>query len=234
MKFYTPLLIFTFLINLVTPLNMGRKIFLRETTSMIGSNFLNSVDPTNNDKPKSKSISESTNDNPLTITFYSEINAQSCVALSQAIKTMDKQSKQLEIDYNHRMPIKLHIQSFGGELLPSFYVCDLIKSIETPVYIYIDGYVASAASLIAVCGNKRFMTPHSSILIHQLKSSSSGKFNEMKDEFKNLNFFMDSLKEIYLENTRIKNEELDELLKTDIWLPSSKCLELGLIDEIIF
>tara|TARA_B100000886_G_scaffold274187_1_gene198099 strand:+ start:87 stop:725 length:639 start_codon:yes stop_codon:yes gene_type:complete len=212
---------------------MGRNIFLRDTTSMISSNFLNSLGDSNKDKEKSKSINESTNDNPMTITFYSDINSQSCIALSQAIKTMDKQSKQLEIEYNYRLPIKLHIQSFGGELLPSFYVCDLIKSLETPVHIYIDGYVASAASLISVCGDKRFMTKHSSILIHQLKSSSSGKFNEMKDEFKNLNFFMESLKEIYLENTRIKNDELEDLLKSDIWLPAKKCLELGLIDEII-
>lgn len=233
MKLFTPLLVFIFWINFVSSLNMGRNIFLRDTTSMISSNFLNSLGDSNKDKEKSKSINESTNDNPMTITFYSDINSQSCIALSQAIKTMDKQSKQLEIEYNYRLPIKLHIQSFGGELLPSFYVCDLIKSLETPVHIYIDGYVASAASLISVCGDKRFMTKHSSILIHQLKSSSSGKFNEMKDEFKNLNFFMESLKEIYLENTRIKNDELEELLKSDIWLPAKKCLELGLIDEII-
>ncbi len=233
MKLFTPLLVFIFWINFVSSLNMGRNIFLRDTTSMISSNFLNSLGDSNKDKEKSKSINESTNDNPMTITFYSDINSQSCIALSQAIKTMDKQSKQLEIEYNYRLPIKLHIQSFGGELLPSFYVCDLIKSLETPVHIYIDGYVASAASLISVCGDKRFMTKHSSILIHQLKSSSSGKFNEMKDEFKNLNFFMESLKEIYLENTRIKNDELEDLLKSDIWLPAKKCLELGLIDEII-
>ena len=66
--------------------------------------------------------------------------------------------------------------------MPTFYICDLIQNMDTPVHVYIDGYVASAASVIAVCGEKRFMTKHSSILIHQLKSSSAGKFNEMKDE----------------------------------------------------
>ena len=59
------------------------------------------------------------------------------------------------------------MQSMGGELMPTFYVCDTIKNLETPVHVYIDGYVASAASAIAVCGDKRYMTKHSSMLIHQ-------------------------------------------------------------------
>ena len=70
---------------------------------------------------------------------------------------MDIKAKELEIQYNYRFPIKLHMQSLGGELMPSFYICDLIKNIETPIHIYIDGYVASLLS-IAVCGDKRFMT----------------------------------------------------------------------------
>ena len=132
-----------------------------------------------------------------------------------------------------RPPIKLHLQSHGGELLPSFYVCDFIQNLETPVHIYIDGYVASAASLIAVCGKKRIMTKHSFILIHQLKSKLSGKFNEMEDEIRNLNFFMDNLKNIYLNNSKISPEKLDKLLATDIWISAEECLSLGLIDEII-
>ena len=142
-------------------------------------------------------------------------------------------SKELELKYEHRIPIKLHIQSMGGELMPTFYVCDLIRNLETPVHVYIDGFVASAAATIAVCGHKRFMTKHSSMLVHQLKSSSSGKFAELKDEMSNLNMFMMNLEDIYLENTKIDKDELEKLLFSEIWLPSDKCLEYGLVDAII-
>ena len=50
------------------------------------------------------------------------------------IKNLDIKSKELELKYEHRIPIKLHIQSMGGELMPTFYVCDLIRNLETPVH----------------------------------------------------------------------------------------------------
>ena len=71
------------------------------------------------------------------------------------------------------------------------------------------------------------------MLIHQLRSQSSGKFNEMKDELKNLDFFMDNLKDIYLSNSKITPERLQQLLDTDIWISAQECLSLGLIDRII-
>ena len=176
---------------------------------------------------------EKDNLSPLVINYYGTVSTESCLALSTMIKNLDIKSKELELKYEHRIPIKLHIQSMGGELMPTFYVCDLIRNLETPVHVYIDGFVASAATTIAVCGHKRFMTKHSSMLIHQLKSSSSGKFAELKDEMSNLNMFMMNLEDIYLENTKIDKDELEKLLFSEIWLPSDKCLEYGLVDAII-
>ena len=181
----------------------------------------------------SKSGNQKENEFPLTIKYYGDISTKNCLYLTESLKKMDYQSKIIELKYNFRPPIKLHFQSHGGELLPSFFVCDVIKNLDTPVHIYIDGYVASAASLIAVCGNKRIMTKHSFMLIHQLKSKLSGKFNEMEDEIKNLNFFMNNLKEIYLNNSNITSEKLEKLLVTDIWISAEQCLSLGLIDKII-
>ena len=77
------------------------------------------------------------------------------------------------------------------------------------------------------------MTNHSTILVHQLSSSTSGKFNEMKEEMSNLKLFMDNLKDIYLTNTNIKDSELEKLLSSELWLSSNKCLELGLVDKIV-
>jgi ATP-dependent protease ClpP protease subunit len=97
----------------------------------------------------------------------------------------------------------------------------------------VDGFAASAASLIAVCGDKRYMTKNSALLIHQLTGATSGKFSELKDEMTNLNFFMNKVREIYLENTKLNATLLDDLLSSDIWLDSEKCLQYGLVDKII-
>jgi ATP-dependent protease ClpP protease subunit len=168
------------------------------------------------------------------IKFYGPVSEQSCLELSQVISYMDTKARQLKVlheDYNPK--IHLHIQSSGGSLMPAFYICDLIKNTKTPIYTYVDGYCASAASLISVCGDKRFMTKHSSILIHQLSSAAAGKYNELKNEVDNLSVFMNAVREIYMENTNIDRETLDSLLSTDLWLDSETCLAYGLADELL-
>ena len=44
---------------------------------------------------------------------------------------------------------------------------------------------------------------------------------------------MDNLKDIYLSNSNITPERLQQLLDTDIWISAQECLSLGLIDRII-
>ena len=218
-------------------LQIPRKVFLRSVKSYISKTILNDDSERSQTEIKIEDTKDTKDtkdtETPLMINFYSQVTAETCIVLTTMLRKMDAKSKELEQIYGFRIPIKLHIQSLGGELMPSFYVCDLIQNLETPVHTYVDGYAASAASLIAICGEKRFMTKHSSILIHQLKSSSAGKFNEMRDEMSNLNSFMNNLKDIYLEHSNIDEAELEKLFLSDIWLSSTKCLSLGLVDEII-
>ena len=231
MKLFRFVFIFFYLIN-SSALMLSRGAFVKAASTYLTYTMLSH----NSDNSDKVTLIESSNhniDTPLTINYYGQVTTESCMQLSQALKHLDKESKQHHLVYNHQIPIKLHIQSLGGELMPSFYICDLIRNLDTPVYTYIDGFAASAASLIAVCGDKRFMTQYSSILIHQLSASSAGKYNEMKDELSNLSLFMENLKEIYLEKSRLKEEELDSLLKSDLWLPSEKALTYGLVDEIL-
>ena len=71
------------------------------------------------------------------------------------------------------------------------------------------------------------------MLIHQLSSGCWGKMCEIEDEMENLTDFMDKIKKIYVDNTKIPRKELSELLKHDLWLNSEKCLKYSLADEIM-
>ena len=171
---------------------------------------------------------------PLSLYFYGAVTDESCLALTQALGAYDLKAKHQKISFPSISPhIDLHIQSGGGSLMPTFFVCDVIKNLDTPVHIYIDGFAASAASLIAVCGKKRYITKHSSMMIHQLTGASSGKFQELANEMANFKFFMDLVKDIYISNTKLNGTLLEELLSGDIWLDANKCLKYGMIDKII-
>ena len=168
------------------------------------------------------------------IYFYGAVSESSTLQLKTKLEELNVQLQTMAIHYNiEAPPIHLHIQSYGGSLLHTFYIMDIIKTLKTPVYTYIDGFAASAATLMSVCGKRRFMTESSVMLVHQLSSGASGKFEEIKNEYSNLVEFMEIIKKTYLNYGNISSQHLDELLKQDLWLNSAKSLEYGFVDEII-
>ena len=174
---------------------------------------------------------QSTNNN---IYFYGAVSESSTLQLKTKLEELDTHLQTIAIHYKiEAPPIHLHIQSYGGSLLHTFYIMDVIKLLKTPVYTYIDGFAASAATLMSVCGKRRFMTESSVMLVHQLSSGASGKFEEIKNEYSNLVEFMEIIKKTYLNYGNISSDSLDALLKQDLWLNSAKSLEYGFVDEII-
>lgn len=169
------------------------------------------------------------------IYLYGPITSESCRELDDALILLDKNSKIFSTNFGiSPPPINLHIQSEGGSLMHTFYVIDLMNNLQTPVYTYVDGYVASAGSLISVMGKKRYMTKNSFIMIHQLSSSlGEGKLNALDDNMDNLNKFMDTIRNIYLQKTKIPIDDLNKILDHDLWMNSKESLEYGLVDYII-
>ena len=132
-----------------------------------------------------------------------------------------------------RPPIHLHIQSPGGDIFSGLNICDAIDACKTDVYTYIEGSAASAGTIISVRGKKRFISKRAFMLIHQPQIAWAGKHDEFIDEIQNQKNIFETIKNIYLESTKIEAEQLDELLKHELWLPAEKCLELGLVDKIL-
>jgi len=167
------------------------------------------------------------------IMFYGEVNNDNAKLLNKTLRTMDKDLQVVRVKYGVQVPIKLYINSYGGSIFAGFSTVDTIKSLDTPVHTYIDGSAASAATLISVVAEKRFIHQNSFMLIHQLSSVMWGKYEEFKDEMENLDMLMSRIKDIYKEHCSIPKKELDEILKHDLWLDSAKCVKWGLVDEIV-
>ena len=71
------------------------------------------------------------------------------------------------------------------------------------------------------------------MLFHQPHLEWSGKLDDFQDEVVNQEHINEKLNEIYLENTKLDKDELSNLLNHELWLPSEKCVEIGLVDKII-
>lgn len=135
-------------------------------------------------------------------------------------------------------PIKLHINSPGGHIYPAFAFIDFmtqlrLRNSKVVFHTIIEGGSASAATLISVTGNRRFITEYGYMLIHQLSGANWGKFTELKDDMKNSTELMNRIKQIYVKHSKLSEKELNKILKHDLYWDADKCLEVGLVDEIL-
>lgn len=131
-------------------------------------------------------------------------------------------------------PLYIHIYSPGGDVYAGLALFDYIIQYREhiPVYTIVEGLAASAATFISVAGTKRFITPSSYMLIHQLSTFMHGNFEQLKDEFDNSKKLMEKIMGIYEEYTCITKKKIPKILKHDLIWDADECLANGLVDEI--
>ena len=167
--------------------------------------------------------------------FYSPVTEKSSLELIRLIRRLDIEMGYLasRIGLAKNPPIHLYIHSPGGDVFSGLNICDAIEQCKTEVYTYVEGSAASAATLISSMGKKRFMAKRSFMLVHQPQILWHGKHDEFIDEIENQKNIFKAVKDVYLRKCKISEEELEELLRHELWLPAEKCLEMGLIDKIL-
>lgn len=170
------------------------------------------------------------------IYFYAGVTKASVYKLNEAIDELNAAFEKLQrnnpgIEMKPE-PIMLHINSYGGSVFAAFAAVDMIMQSKIPVHTIVEGATASSGTIMSVVGKKRYIRPHASMLIHQLSSWIGGKMTEVEESMENLEQMMDTIKDIYVNNTKIRGRKLDELLKHDLWWKPDVCLKYGLVDEI--
>ena len=167
------------------------------------------------------------------IYFYGDITESNALELNAALYELDKKLSVTNVFLDINPIINLRINSYGGSLFAGLATVDVIRNLKSEVHSYIEGAAASAATIISVACNKRFIGKYSKMLIHQLSASSYGKYTELEDDMINNKHLMTTIKEIYKSYTRMPMKKLDEILKHDLWFDSQTSLELGLVDSIV-
>jgi len=166
------------------------------------------------------------------IYFNNDITMESAFELNKELRSVETKIKTMSASLNIKSePIYLHLTTDGGLIYAALSIIDCIESLSIPVYTIIDGFVASAGTLISLAGEKRFMCKNAYMLIHELRGGMWGKMSEMDDEYSNLKKLMNHIIKIYTKKTNITRKELEGILKKDITWNLKECIEKGLIDE---
>jgi len=159
------------------------------------------------------------------IYFYSDVATKPIQQLNQAINELNEQG-------NGYSEIWIHINSYGGTVYDALAAVDTIKASPTPIITLIEGMCASAATMLSVVGDRRYIRPHSVMLIHQLRCGVHGKKEDVVDEMDNVKKLEKRLVTLFTENSKISKTVFQKMMGRELEYSAKKCLKMGFVDEI--
>ena len=132
-------------------------------------------------------------------------------------------------------PVKVFINSPGGDVDAGFAIYDMVRFVSCPVIMIGMGLIASAASLIllAVPSERRLGLPNSSYLIHQPLSEMKGNATDIEIHALQLEKVKEKLNRIISEATGTAIETVASDTDRDHWLDAEQALGYGLISRIV-
>jgi ATP-dependent Clp protease protease subunit len=160
------------------------------------------------------------------ILLSGEINKDSAEAVIKQMLILEDESNE---------PIKIFINSPGGDVDAGYAIFDMARFINAEVTMIGMGLVASAAALVllAVPKERRLALPNSTYLIHQPMSGMRGVATDIEIHAQHLEKLRQKLDALIAQETGKTLEEVREDTERDHWLSANEALNYGLVDRIV-
>ena len=121
--------------------------------------------------------------------------------------------------------IIVHINNYGGLMDVAMNIYDSLKLSPCNVTISVEGACCSCASMIMLSGNCWNILPHSYVMIHCWSGAESGKWNEIKQQYKfDEQIVQKQFKEIY--KNFLTDDEIEDCLNgKDFYFDSDEVIK---------
>lgn len=130
--------------------------------------------------------------------------------------------------------LEVIINSGGGSVFDGSEIYTMLRSYSGKVTTKVVGLAASAASVIAMAGNKTLMSPTAQMMIHNVSAIGAGDYRDMEhtaDILKNAN---KTIANSYMLKSGMGEKELLDMMDDETWLTPQQALDYKLIDEVMF
>ena len=131
--------------------------------------------------------------------------------------------------------ISIYINSPGGDITGLFAIYDTMQFIKPDIQTICIGQAASAAAVILAAGTKgkRFILPHSRVLIHQPHGGAQGQAVDIQIQAKEIMRMRETLDEILAYHSGQTPEKVAADTDRDFIMGATEAKEYGIVDEVI-
>ena len=131
--------------------------------------------------------------------------------------------------------ISMYINSPGGSVVDGLGLVDTMNYISCDISTTCIGMAASMGSVLLSNGTKgkRFVLPHSRVMIHQVSSGAQGVLKDLEIELEQTRRCKNDLYEILAKNTNKSFEEIERDCDRNYWLIDKEAVEYGIVDKVL-
>ena len=132
--------------------------------------------------------------------------------------------------------IVMYINSPWGEVYSGMAIYDTMQYVKCDVVTICTGLAASMWSMLLVAGTKgkRYMLPHSRVMIHQPLSWAKWQITDMQIAVEEWLKLKKLLTTIMSERTGQAYDKVAADMERDNWMSSEDALKYGIVDKILY
>lgn len=167
------------------------------------------------------------------ITLGEITNEHICDAIEQIYEINEEDTKK---GSDKRDPIKLILNSPGGDVYDGIGLIDVIEQSKTPIHIYVHGQAQSMGFAIATAGHYRYASKRTTFMYHEISwETNREKLQYHEQELVEGKRLWQVYDDIVTTNTKISQRKLDAIRRAhkEWYMTADDALEWGVIDEII-
>lgn len=161
-----------------------------------------------------------------TVLISGEINKELAERVVRQLLILEQESDE---------PIRVFIDSPGGDADAGYAIFDTIRFIGSEVSTVGIGLVASAGALILLAGERerRLAFPNSHYLIHQPASGIRGVATEIEIHAREIDKMRKRINVLIAEETGKPLEQVERDTDRDYWMSAGEAVDYGLVARIV-
>lgn len=190
-------------------------------------------------KPRNKneinkfwSVTAAVNDKPAVLILYGDISSYSWWGDEITPREFDEDLRTI----GDVSEIVVRINSGGGDVFAANAIYTRLKDHKAKITVKIDGWAASAATIIAMAGDTIQIPANGVFMIHDPKMGVMGYYS--KEEFVKLSEELTVIKQSIINGYALKTgkgeAEISALMSAATWYDGKQAVESGFCDEIMF
>ena len=131
--------------------------------------------------------------------------------------------------------INIYINSPGGAVTAGLAIYDTMQFVKCPISTYCIGQASSMAAVLLAAGTKgkRYVLPHTRIMIHQPWGGVQGAAVDINIQAREILRLRERINEILAKHTGQKLEKIEKDTDRDFFMSSQEAKEYGIVDEVV-